>query len=980
MKKLLYAALSTMLIVSCAKQEKTNKKFMTQNLTDANGYDYQVVDGDPMGVKIYTLKNGLKVYLSENNAEPRIQTLVSVKAGSTYDPKETTGLAHYLEHMMFKGTSKIGSSNWDAEKVQIEEISRLFEEHKGEIDPEKKTAIYAKIDSTSNAASKNAIANEFTKLLSTLGVKGTNAYTSNEETVYMNDIPANEVGKWIKLERERFGELTLRLFHTELETVYEEFNRGQDNDGRKAYEALNDLLFPTHPYGQQTTIGEAEHLKNPSLVNINNYFNNYYRSNNMAIILSGDFNSEEVIKMIDAEWGDMEPNNDLKHPLFVKEEPISSPKKIEVYGPSGEYLQMAYRLGGIGSEDELLATLFQNLLSNGAAGIMDLNLVQKQKVLQASAYSRFLKEYGMFAFYGKSREGQELSEVQDLLLAEIEKIKRGEFEQSQLEAVINNLRVDEIRKSEENRRAFIISQAFTHEMDWASRVEFNDKIADISKQQVIDFAKKTFNNNYVVVYKRTGVDSNIVKVDKPEITPITIDRESQSAFFTEFNGVKSPSLKPLFVDYKKAINTSDIKEGLQMYYIENKQNELFEMSFIVDMGRNHNVKVPIAFDYLEYLGTQTMSPEDVKTAFYNLGVDFSTYTSSDQSYISLSGLESSMEKGLALIEDLIHNAKANDETYKTFVEGVIKKRTDSKLSMDAIKWSGMYNHAVYGSDSPFMNNLSNEELLNIDPNELVEIIGQIFNYEHSVFYYGGKTQENSKNLILASHSIPEQLTELPKEKEYEFKSTDNNVYFVDYDMVQADIMILAKGDVYDPKITPMARLFNEFYGGGLSSIIFQEIRESKGLAYSAFASYTAPSKKENPHYLRAFVGTQADKLEESLFEMINILNNMPEAEKQFELAKQGIVSKIESERLIKTRVFWDYLDAKDRGLDYDIRKDVYETVKNATLADMVSFFNDYIKSDKYTIAVMGNKKDIDLKVLAKYGEVVELDSDKLFPY
>ena len=267
MKKIL-----TTLAVALMMNNMNAQKYESLIHTDKNGFSYASVSNDQNGVRIYTLKNGLKVYLAKNTDAPRIQTYIAVRTGSNNDPKDNTGLAHYLEHMMFKGTSKIGSQNWEKEKILIQEISDLYEQHKAEKDPEKKKLIYKKIDEVSQEASKYAIANEYDKAISSLGATGTNAHTWFDETVYKNNIPSNELEKWFKVEQERFSELVLRLFHTELEAVYEEFNRGQDNDWRLVSYELMDALFPTHPNGQQTTIGESEHLKNPSMVAIHKYF------------------------------------------------------------------------------------------------------------------------------------------------------------------------------------------------------------------------------------------------------------------------------------------------------------------------------------------------------------------------------------------------------------------------------------------------------------------------------------------------------------------------------------------------------------------------------------------------------------------------------------------------------------------------------------------------------------------------------------
>lgn len=983
MKKILFSvAASGLLLSGCSTSDKnTEEKSMTKTKQDKNGYTYEYVEGDPMQVRLYTLDNGLKVYLSENHAEPRIQTLVSVKAGSTYDPKETTGLAHYLEHMMFKGTSDLGTTNWEKEKVLLQQISDLYEEHKATSDPAEKKAIYAKIDSVSQEASKYAIPNEYDKVVSSLGARGTNAYTSNEETVYINDIPANELARWVKLERERFGELVLRLFHTELETVYEEFNRGQDNDFRKSYQALMDNLFPTHPYGQQTTIGEAEHLKNPSMVNINNYWNTYYRANNMAIVLAGDLDPAETIKMIDESWSDLETNETLTAPDLPKEEPITAPVEVEVVGPDAEFLQMAFRFDGIASKDEKYVTILSNLLSNRTAGLIDLNLVQQQKVLAASAYSNFQKDYGWLSFYAKAREGQDLQEVRDLILGEIERVQKGEFEDWLMEAIINDLRLREIQKAEENYRAYFINEAFLRELPWENRVNFLEELKTVTKEELVAFTKKNLNNNYVAVYKRTGKDTNLVKVEKPQITPIEINREDQSPFYQEIMAQEPMDMEPMFLNYEEQLAQESLKDGLNMYYIENPVNELFQVSFIVDMGKNHDPNIPLAFDYLNYLGTQNMSPEDVKKEFFKLGIKFSTYTSNDRCYITIRGLEGSAKQAIELVEKLVHNAKADEESYQKFVQGVMKKRSDNKISKNAIKYEGLYTYLKHGKNNPVNHDISNEEMQNLDPNTLTQLIDDIFNYKHLVFYYGQNDKAKAKEMITSLHKTPETLLEPTPPIDFGYlASEENNIFLVNYDMVQADVIMVSKQGMFDPKKMPMANLFNEFYGRGLSSIVFQEIRESKGLAYSAYASYTSPRDEKEPHYVMAFVGTQPDKLKEAMSEMFTLMTEMPEAEKQFELAKEAILSKLESQRVIKSSVFWNYLTAKDRGLDYDIRKDIYEQVKEASMEDMKTFFENEVKGNEFNIGILANVNDIDQNMLSQMGNVRVLTTDDLFPY
>lgn len=208
-------------------------------------YAYVTVPNDPTNGRIYTLPNGLTVYISQYSAEPRIQTLVATKAGSKFDPHDATGLAHYLEHMLFKGTSHYGTEEYTKEKPLLDEIDTLFEHyrHIPMTDTTARNPMYHKIDSVSYLASHFAIANEYDKMMTAIGARGTNAFTSVEQTVFQEDIPSNELEPWLQIESDRFTDPVMRLFHTELEAVYEEKNRNLDNDDEKAYEAQNAMLF-----------------------------------------------------------------------------------------------------------------------------------------------------------------------------------------------------------------------------------------------------------------------------------------------------------------------------------------------------------------------------------------------------------------------------------------------------------------------------------------------------------------------------------------------------------------------------------------------------------------------------------------------------------------------------------------------------------------------------------------------------------------
>ena len=493
-------------------------------LASCSQYKYETVAGDPLGTKIYTLDNGLKVYMSVNKETPRIQTYIAVKVGGKNDPSETTGLAHYFEHLMFKGSQNFGTSDYAAEKPLLDEIEALFEVYRNTEGEAERAAIYHQIDSISYLASSYSIPNEYDKLMSLIGANGTNAYTSTDMTVYVEDIPSNQIENWARIEADRFMNPVIRGFHTELETVYEEKNMSLTRDFRKALETMDGMLFPDHPYGTQTVLGTQEHLKNPSITNIKNYHKTYYVPNNIAICLSGDFDPDEMVAVIEKYFGQMQPNENLPELKLETKSVIETPQEKDVYGLDAEMLMMGWKYPGAGTDDALTASVVSYILYNGSAGLIDLNLNQQQKVLgaQSEAYTR--PDAGEFIIMANPKQGQALEDVRDLLLAEIAKIRNGEFDESLMTGTINNLRWSMMRQLEYNsNRADMFVQSYINGTDWADEVAALDKMSKITKQDVMDWAGKYLaDNSYAVVYKRQGEDTSVQKVSAPKITPIGV--------------------------------------------------------------------------------------------------------------------------------------------------------------------------------------------------------------------------------------------------------------------------------------------------------------------------------------------------------------------------------------------------------------------------------------------------------------------------
>ena len=954
----------------------THAQFKTVKKTDNKGYTYEMVENDPSQTRIYTLDNGLKIYLAQLKDEPRIQTHIAVKTGSNNDPEDNTGLAHYLEHMVFKGTSKIGTQDWEKEKVLLQQISDLYEQHKAEKDPTKKAALYKKIDEVSQEASKYAVANEYDKLISSLGALGTNAHTSLEETIYHNNIPNNELEKFLMIESERFNELTLRLFHTELEAVYEEFNRSQDNDGRLVFYKLMENLYPTSHYGTQTTIGTSDHLKNPSMVAIHNYFDKYYVASNMAVLLIGDFDFDTAVPLIDKYFGGM-AKKPAPAQYVATEQPIKEIITAEVFSPSSERVQFAYRFNGVNSDDAKYVTLIDYILSNSTAGLIDLNINQQQKALGAGSGASFFRDLGMHSFSGAPKQGQSLDEVRDLLLAQIGKIKNGEFDDWMIEAVVNDMKKSRM-KSWENSRALASSlyKSFINETPWEDIVAEHDEMAKITKQDLVDFANKHYNDNYVIVYKRQGENKDLVRVSNPGITPIQLNRDAESNWYKEFMKINSGDIQPVFVDFKKELKEDKIKKT-KFTSIANKTNDLSSVYFISEVGSDNDKKLALAINYLDYLGTSKYSPEDLKKEFYKYGVEYGVNAGTDRTYVYVTGLQNNLENGVKLFEHLVSDAVANQESYNEYVNSILKSRANAKKNKNVIA-AALNQYTQYGPDNRFRDILTEEELKAIDPKELTDLIKNFFNYDHQIFYYGNN-EKATKKILEKNHNFGKKLA-APAKKEYAQNPTTGKVYFAPYDMVQAEISFIARDDQFNKDLLTPSAIFNEYFGGGLSSIVFQEIRESKSLAYSARANYSNAAKKDKYNYVSANIGTQANKLPQAVDAMGELMNNMQKAQNQFDNSKKAALKQIATKRYNKANIFFYWLALQDRGLDYDVNKDIYNQTSTLTLDELDNFFNTHIKGQKFNVGLIGKKDNLDWNAVNKLGDVQELTLEELFNY
>ena len=944
---------------------------------------FKKLEGDALGVREYTLKNGLKVFLSVNKEKPRIQTYVSVRAGGKNDPSHATGLAHYLEHLLFKGTSKLGTIDYEKEKVELDKITALYEVYRQTQDALQRDSIYHLIDSVSSVASKYACMSELDQAHAVLGATGTNAYTTHDNTCYITNIPSNQLESWLELEAERYRDPSLRLFHTELEAVYEEKNRSQDNHSRQQYYAMLEELFKKHNYGLQTTIGTIDHLKNPSLVEIKKFFNHYYVPNNMAIILSGDFNPDSAFTQINRHFGGFKasPVNEYQ---FEKEDSITSPIERTIKAPDASSLLMAYRLPKAGSREVYLATMLDMILNNSKAGLIDLNINQQQKAVGVYSGISVSTDYSYHLLGGSPTKGQTLQKLRDLILEQLDIVKKGEFPDWLMPAIINDFKVRELGGLKSNKnRVSAINEAFVHGLTWEEKSREIKILEGITKQEIIDFVNSAwYSRNYVAIYKEQTEEAlERQKVSKPTITPLDIPKENQSEFLKEFIASNNPNpIQPNFINYKKEVLIAEIKEGIQLHYCKNEYDELFSLTFIYPVGSYHNSQLGLATQQARLLATSKYSSTQLSQEMYKIGMSYSVSVGQKETSVLLSGLTSQLDTSFKLLNHILTDLKANQGVASGLIQKTLQLRENALKNPRGLLWNGLQNYAVYGKDSPLMDQLSNKSLKTLESEELLSDFQHIFEYSPQILFYGESTIKDIQSIVSSSSLIAGTELKSPEMNYSRKEMKETKITILDYDLKTSEILLLSKGTPFKKSELAANNVFNEYYGGGMSSVVFQEIREKKALAYSTFAVHTSAKDTTKPQYTYGYIGCQTDKTSEAIKSMISILKNMPKDSIKFSQSVSSKMQQLESSRTTRASKLSSFWANKKLGFEESKNEQIYKALNSLNLEDIVTFHEENVAASEFSILIVSNIKELDLQKLERFGKVEVLKVEDIYPY
>jgi len=930
--------------------------------------------GDPLEVSIHRLANGLTVYLSPNKGEPRVSARIAVRAGSKNDPADSTGMAHYLEHMLFKGTARLGTLDYEKERPHLERIRALYEDLFKTSDEARRAKIYQAIDAANISASSQAVPNEFDRFYRSIGAEGLNAFTSDEQTMYVVSVPANRLEAWARMESERFKSPVFRLFQTEIETVYEEKNRSLDDAERIIGDELENRLFKRHPYGQQPTLGSMEHLKNPSLAKMYAFYDRWYAPNNMAIALSGDFDRAATLELIKAHFGGWTPRALPELPKWE----LPGPKGEETYEVKYEAEQkvaMAWLTVPHSHPDADALMVMDMIVDNAAAGLFNLRLNQAQKVKASGSYPSMRNDAGSWNAWALPKKGQTPEQARALLLESIEALKAGDFSEEDVAAVITNFELGEKSLPESNEsRVGLMAGSFVAVEPWERTLGRLDRLRKITKADVVRAANKYLGADRIVVYRR---DAKIEapKMSKPVFTKIEIDPSRESAFMKEILAVPARPLEPRWLVAGRDYQITPI-EGGRLYTAKNPYNDLFTLSFYYDRGARHARGLCLAVNLLTLAGAGPLSADEFKKKLFSLGTSL-TYSCGEQdTSVHLTGLDRNLWPSLELMTQRFDYTNIEPGTLGKMIEVELGAREDEKKDPGSVHYA-LGELASRGSDSGVLRRLTNAEFKALNEPHMKALIRDFMLHPARVAYVGNRAPAEIGKLI----GTGRRLSPLAKRARYKLlRPAAPRMLFTHRDMVQAQVGLFAADETFDPERVVDYNFYSQYMGGDMSSVIFQEVRESRALAYSASGGHTTVTQKGDDTQLWGQLECQADKTPEAVKLMASLFLDFPASEKRFQETAKAIE---ESYRASPTPFRWipsTVIGWEDQGLTGgDPGPKRFARTKTYTLAELQGFARRF-KTKPLTVWILGHRDRVAVDQLKAFGGFEEKPLDALFPY
>lgn len=945
-------------------------------------YQSQAEDLNALKVKEYRLENGLTVWLNEDHSQPKVFGAVVMKAGAKDCPD--TGIAHYFEHMMFKGTDRIGTLDYESEKVLLDSIAMKYDELAMTEDTAARARLQKEINELSIRSSEYVIPNEFNRLINRFGGSGLNAATSYDATIYFNTFSPQYMVQWAEINSERLINPVFRLFQSELETVYEEKNMYGDFIGGQVMDTLMARYFGPHPYAYPI-IGSTKNLKNPRLTEMHKFFEDYYVASNMALILSGDFDAQQVMPILEKAFSRIRSGNAPKQEKVMLP-PFNGRETMKVKFPIPFIKAMGLGFRGVSAnhEDQVALNIAVNLLNNAnGTGYLD-KLMVEHKLMGALAINESMNEAGILAVAIMPKLLiQSYSSAEKMVWDEINRVKNGDFS----DEMFNSLKLEQKRQyasSLENidSRATIMMNLFSQGKSWNDYLNEVARIESITKEDVVRVAQKYFSNNYLCVTKSTGKYPKD-NLPKPAFSPVVPrNADASSSYAKQLEKIPEQQVAPRIIDFEKDVKTSKLTPLVTLYTTPNPLNDIFTLNISYGIGALEQPELMQLTNYLQLLGTESLSFEQFRSRLQSIGSTLAFDVTPDAFVMKVTGFDNHIDETMKLVGDFIRHAKADDKKLRQIVD-------DAKVSEKAFFKSGdnvasaLLEQVKYGDQSRYLRKLSLSQIKKLKGKDMLAIYDKVRSVQCDLHYCG--TLPVEKVIGTIRQHLPLERTTVASNSPYyrELKQYDRpTVFFIDMpDMAQSIVYGYVKGDPVDDKASRHAsRLFSVYFGGDMSSLMFQEIREFRSFAYRTSGRYQLPNHahKGTAGSFTAMLSTQSDKTLDALGVLDSLIREMPLKPERMEAVKQTLVNRINNDYPPFRNLSEKVASARMEGFDRDPAEEFLRDIATMDMQDISRFYREQISGRPVVYVIAGNRKHIDMKKLAEYGTIIKVKKKDIY--
>ena len=932
-------------------------------------------------VKELKLSNGMTVWLNEDHSQPKVFGAVVVKAGAKDCPN--TGIAHYFEHIMFKGTDRMGTTDYEKEKPWLDSISAQYDLLSKTKDEVGRTRIQKHINELSLKAADYVIPNEFNRLISKYGGSGLNAGTGHDLTYYHNSFLPQFIEQWCWLNSERLIKPVFRGFQGELENVYEEKNRSADALG-DAQDKLFSAVFKTQPYAYPI-IGSTENLKNPRLSDMAAFYKKYYVASNMGLILCGDIKADSALTaLLERTFGRVQTG---PAPVRMKSAmptiTAGERQEIKLPIPLVGIEALIYKAPTDFEADADALELANKLLSNGKAGKLD-SLVNEHKLMMAMAQSVSLNDAAGSAIVIIPNLFGKMKKAETRVMNQIRQVMDGNFSDWQMEALKQEMVMEAERDLETiGSRSELLVETFSNGRSWHDVLDKIEGIRRLTKADVVAAARKYYGANYITLSKKYGT-SKKETLKQPGYKPISPKNlDAKSAFAKQLEQIPVKASTTRTVDFNRDVMAQQINSHITLYYKENPINDIFTFTLRYKDGDLHTPALKLMADYLSQLGTDSLKKQQLEQAWQRIGTTMEIVPGDVAFSINLTGPDSQLKSALHLLAHFLRSAKGDDKAFKNVMDNdKVERKTFGKQKDNVLR--PVVHRVVYGDKSSYLTQLSQKEVKALKNDELIRLFHDLQQYDCELFYCGRQPVEYVAKSL--QQTLP--LAQCTKSQADTFRPmlqyNEPTVYFFNVPKSRQNFVV--SYDAVDALPTMRERaifkLWGEYFGGSMSSVLFQNVREFRSLAYSTGGNSFTTSLMQHPSERQGYftaTGTQADKTLEAIITIDSLLRQMPMKEENLDAARQNVLNDIQNS-YPTFRTVGKYIANQLRdGYTSDPNTDIARILPDVTTQDIVRFHQQHIAPNQHRVwIVIGDKKLTDMKALSRFGKVVELKKEDVY--